>query len=72
MAVMIKFISRIFSENLFNLNLKFQDVDLLNEISKALNDSRKVYDWLCSDQKHLDRTNIEYAKRAVCSMRMRN
>lgn len=72
MAVMIKFISRIFSENLFNLNLKFQDVDLLNEISNALNDSRKVYDWLCSDQKHLDRTNIEYTKRAVCSMRMRN
>lgn len=70
-AVMLKFICEVMSEHLFNFDFKFGNIDLIDELSIALNDSRKVFDWLNSDQKNLDKTNLDYRDRAICSMRMK-
>ena len=70
-AVMLKFICEVMSEHLFNFDFKFGNIDLIDELNIALNDSRKVFDWLNSDQKNLDKTNHDYRDRAICSMRMK-
>ena len=70
-AVMLKFICEIMSKHLFDFDFKVNGLDLIDELNTALNDSRKVFDWLNEDQKNLDRTNIEYRNRAICSMRMK-
>lgn len=70
-AVMLKFICEVMSEHLFKFDFKFGNIDLIDELNIALNDSRKVFDWLNSDQKNLDKTNLDYRDRAICSMRMK-
>ncbi len=70
-AVMLKFICEIMSEYLFDFDLKMGDMDLVDELNTALDDSRKVYEWLNSDQKNLDKTNLDYRDRAFCSLRMK-
>ena len=70
-AVMLKFITKIMTSNLFDFDVKYGNVDLIDELNNVLNDSRKVYDWLNSDQKNLDKTNVDYRNRAICSIKMK-
>lgn len=70
-AVMLKFICEIMSEHLFDFDFKIGDMDLIDELNITLNDSRRVFDWLNSNQKNLDKTNLDYRDRAICSLRMK-
>ena len=70
-AVMLKFICEIMSKHLFDFDFKYGNIDLIDELNVALNESRKVYDWLNLDDKNLNKTNLEYRNRAICSMRMK-
>ncbi len=70
-AVMLKFVCEIMSEHLFSFDFKYGNIDLIDELNVALNESGKISDWLKQDDKNLDKTNIEYRKRAVCCMRMK-
>ena len=70
-AVMLKFICEIMSEHLFDVDFKYGNIDLIDELNVVLNESRKVYDWLNLDDKNLVKTNLEYRNRAICSMRMK-
>lgn len=70
-AVMLKFICEIMSKHLFDFDFKYGNIDLIDELNVALNESRKVYDWLNIDDKNLNKTNLEYRNRAICSMRMK-
>lgn len=71
-AVMMKFICEIMSEHLFRFDFKYGNIDLIDELNKALNDSRKVYEWLDTDDNNLIKTNHDYRNRAICCMRMKN
>ena len=71
-AVMLKFMCEIMSEHLFNFDFKIGDFDLIDEIDAALADSKKVLDWLFNNQTNLDKTNLDYRDRAICSMRMKS
>ena len=70
-AVMLKFICEIMSKHLFDFDFKYGNIDLIDELNVVLNESRKVYDWLNLDDKNLNKTNLEYRNRAICSMRMK-
>ena len=70
-AVMLKFICEIMSKHLFDFDFKYGNIDLIDELNVALNESKKVYDWLNLDDKNLNKTNLEYRNRAICSMRMK-
>ena len=70
-AVMLKFICEIMSKHLFDVDFKYGNIDLIDELNVALNESRKVYDWLNLDDKNLIKTNLEYRNRAIFSMRMK-
>ncbi len=71
-AVMLKFICEIMSESLFTFDFKYGDVDLIEYLNAALDESRKVYEWLNSNEKNLYKTNIDYRNRAICVLKMKN
>lgn len=71
-AVMLKLICEIMSQKLFKFDFKVGNLDLIDLLNDALNDSRKVYEWLKTDQSNLDKTNIDYRNRAICSLKMKS
>lgn len=70
-AVMIKYICHVLSGHLIGTTFKYGDLDLVDVLSAVLNDSRKVYDWLNSNEKNLEKTNNDYRNRIVCTFRMK-
>lgn len=70
-AVMLKFIANIMSESLFSFDFKYNNLDLIDELNKVLNDSKNVYSWLGESETNLNKTNLDYRNRFICSMRMK-
>lgn len=71
-SVMLKLICRIVSERLFQFDFKINGIDLLEQLSSALEESRKSYDELQINQEILNKTNLDYRNRFICSLKMKS
>lgn len=70
-ATILKLIAEIMSRHLFDFNFKIGNIDLIDSLNTALEDSLKVYKWLSTNEKNLNKTNLDYKNRAICSSKMK-
>ncbi len=70
-AVMLNFICEIILQNLFTVSFKVGEIDLIGKLKEVLEQSKNILEWVGSDQNNLSKTNMDYANRANCSMKMR-
>ncbi|MBR0439762.1 MAG: hypothetical protein IJK27_03320 [Bacilli bacterium] len=70
-AVMLKYMCEIMSTKLFNFEIMYNGIDLIEELNIVLKESRKISDELMNNEKILNKTNIDYKNRAICCIRMK-
>ena len=71
-AVMLKFVCEIMSTALFSFDFKTENIDLIDELNTALNQSRASSVIMQKDEKILQKTNIDYKSRFICSLKMKS
>ncbi len=71
-AVMLKFVCRIMSEELFSFDFNVAGVDLIAELNSALDLSRNSSAVLQNNEGILEKTNLDYKSRFICSLRMKS
>lgn len=70
-AVMLKFITEVMSQHLFIFTIEYNNVDLIDELNRALNDCRAVYNRMYLSDIALSKTNQDYYERAKCVIKMK-
>lgn len=70
-SVMLSFIGHVMSEHLFKFDFKFGNLDLMNELEKIREQTIPSYEFISNDTELLNKTNEDYRKRAICSIRLK-